>query len=68
MDDRFLIKVDIERLKLTLSRSERRQWSDQEVCDWLGRNGFLAGPEGWTVEAKNIGLLDATEYALIRQL
>ena len=60
--------VDIERLKQTLSRSELRQWSDQEVRDWLGRNGFVGGAEGWTVEAKNIRLLDATEYALIRQL
>ncbi len=68
MHDRFLIKVNIERLKLTLSRSERRQWVDQEVRDWLARNGFLAGREGWTVEVKNLRLLDATEYTVIRQL
>jgi len=63
---RFVIRVDLERVRQSLSQADGTEWTTRAVTDWLQAAGFISRADGtWLVREKDIGQLSPEEVTEI---
>ena len=68
MSRRFLVQIDIERLRSHLSKADREQKSVEQVVEFLADAGFHWTSNGWLVSEEDLGVLDPDEVTAVEEL
>ena len=61
MSGRYLLSVDLHRLRRNLSKENQFPFTGRKVLDWLVQMGFLAADGGWIADAAALGRLEPDE-------
>jgi hypothetical protein len=63
----FLIRLDLERIRLNLVREDGRTRSGQDVRAWLGEAGFRPAGAAWLVRESDVGHVQPAEVTAIEE-
>jgi hypothetical protein len=68
MPKRFIIKIDLARVRQSLSQADAVDWTIDDVREWLERAGFSSvGEDTWSVAEADLGQLDPSEVTILRE-
>jgi hypothetical protein len=64
---RFLVSIDLDRVRQSMSAADRRDVSIEEVRTFLLDSGFVRAydAERWVVAERDLGAVDSSEVASI---
>lgn len=61
MADRYLVQINIAKLRDNLSTAEKKPWTDEQVKEMLRQEHFIERPDGWLCEDMTLDFLDKSE-------
>jgi hypothetical protein len=65
MENRLVVRIDLELLRRNLSKADARDCSLEEVSEWLTQSGFTRREDGlWLVHEEDMGQLDPSEVKI----
>lgn len=68
MADSYLLQLDLQKIKSSLSATEGKAVSDDEVLEFLTGAGIMRSGENWICEEISMGALGAGEILKLKRL
>ena len=65
MDDPVAATIDVEQLRRNFSAAEGREWTADDVMDWLRGCGFRYQGRTWLCEDVSLRVLARSEYRIV---
>jgi hypothetical protein len=68
MADRYLVQIDMARLRDNLSAAEKTGYTDDQIRGILKKHGFIEQKGGWLCEEVTLDWLDKSEIVSKREV
>lgn len=68
MAEAYELTINVDLVREHFNATDDREWTNDEVVEWLRETGFKLQGRTWIAEELSIDALDRSEYRILRRL